>query len=180
MKAKRAGESGSEPVHGEEGAEQPGHSALAGQIIARRAHIAVVDEEIFARLLVRLLTTFGLCATAFSSAEAFLAACCSDPARFDWLVTDSHLPDTTGATGLDLLTRLRESPEGCCVRVIVMSGLYRSDTEDWEQRIRSAGAEIFLHKPFDIQELVAALRRPHPGLLPLENLKYVTGAAAYH
>lgn len=179
MKAKRAGTSAPESSREGDGAGQPGQSALAGETITGRVHVAVVDEEIFARLLVRLLTAFGFCATAFSGAEALLNVCRSEPTRFDWVVTDSHLPDTTGATGLDLLTRLQELPEGCCVRGIVISGMDPRDAEDWEQRIRSSGAEIFLHKPFDIKELVAVLRRPHPHVLSRENLNSAAGSPIY-
>jgi CheY-like chemotaxis protein len=179
MKAKRAGASAPESSREGDGAGQPGQSALAGETIAGRVYVAVVDEEIFARLLVRLLTAFGFCATAFSSAEALLNVCRSEPSRFDWVVTDSHLPDTTGATGLELLTRLREYSIDCHVRGIVISGMYPRDAQDWEQRVRSSGAEFFLHKPFDIQELVAALRCPHPHVLSRENLKSTVGSPIY-
>jgi FixJ family two-component response regulator len=69
------------------------------------SNIAIVDEEIFARVLIRLLNIFGYSATAFRDAASFLDAFRRAPRRFDCLITDSHLPETTG-TETRTITRL--------------------------------------------------------------------------
>jgi CheY-like chemotaxis protein len=144
------------------------------------SNIAIVDEEIFARVLIRLLNIFGYSATAFRDAASFLDAFRRAPRRFDCLITDSHLPETTGATGLDLLARVRKLPSGKELRVIVLSGLRAEDSEAWERQIRAAGAYALLYKPFDIHDLVAALHCSSPGspeATNIQSLKNMPGDA---
>ena len=98
-----------------------------------------------------LVAGLGLCGWAVDDvatrldAEAAMAA-----ASFDAVVLDVMLPD---GSGIDLLQRLRGS--GDRTPVILLTAL--DDTRD---RIRGldAGADDYLGKPFDLDELTARLR----------------------
>lgn len=81
--------------------------------------------------------------------EAFAAAC---P---DAVLVDVVLPRLDG---LQVCERLKSTPEGALIPVLVMSGVYRNERE----AMRSFGADGFLLKPF----MPDALRKRLAGLFP--------------
>jgi FixJ family two-component response regulator len=73
---------------------------------ATQTYVAIIDDdESLSRSLGRFLRASGIQATAYASAEAFLAG--SERSRFDCLIIDVQLGG--GMTGLDLSQRLAAS-----------------------------------------------------------------------
>ena len=110
--------------------------------------LLVDDEEGFTEVLAKRLRRRGFAAVvALTGAEA-LAAAASHP--FDVAVVDYRLSD---ADGLTLLPQLRTAPD----RPTVIAVTARDQVSD---RIRGldAGADDYLVKPYDPEELLARLR----------------------
>lgn len=111
--------------------------------------IAVVDDDrSMTRMLTRVLSSAGFEVAVFHSAEEFLTAYAMIEARC--LVLDVDLP---GMSGLDLQWRLRET--GQDVPILFISG---HATEQTRQQALSAGAIGLLSKPFNIDDLLNAIR----------------------
>src|SRR3954465_12168655 len=68
--------------------------------------------------------------------------------RPDLIILDVMLPDINGK---EVCHRVRADPTLEDVRIICISGMIE---EDKIQELRLAGADDFLHKPFDIEELI--------------------------
>ena len=68
--------------------------------------------------------------------------------RPDLIVLDVMLPDINGK---EVCHRVRSDPSLEDVRILCISGMIE---EDKIQELRLAGADDFLHKPFDIEELI--------------------------
>jgi len=66
----------------------------------------------------------------------------------DLIVLDVMLPDINGK---EVCHRVRADPNMEDVRIICISGMIE---EDKVQELRLSGADDFLHKPFDIEELI--------------------------
>ena len=78
--------------------------------------------------------------------------------RPDIIVLDVMLPDINGK---EVCQRVRADPTLEEVRILCISGMVE---EDKIQELRLAGADHFLHKPFDIMELIDQMC----GLLQIE------------
>ena len=112
------------------------------------AHIHVVDDDAAVRTaIVRLLGAEGFTATAYGSAESFLAG--SDPQEHGCLVLDVALP---GLDGLALQQALAE--RGSHLPIIFLTG--RADVPMCAQAMK-LGAFDFLTKPVDVTVLLAAI-----------------------
>jgi FixJ family two-component response regulator len=103
-------------------------------------------------MLTRVLSSAGFEVAVFHSAEEFLAAYAMIDARC--LVLDVDLP---GMSGLDLQWRLKEA--GQHVPILLVSG---HATEQTRQQALSNGAIGLLSKPFDIEDLLSAIRSLEP------------------
>jgi FixJ family two-component response regulator len=111
--------------------------------------IAVVDDDEMVRTgLERVLRTSGYPATAFASAEEFLASGRLQECRC--LIADIRMP---GLSGLDLQSRLIDDGHPIPIIFITAHG-------DEKMRIRAmrAGAAAFLAKPFDRVVLLERVR----------------------
>jgi FixJ family two-component response regulator len=109
----------------------------------------VDDDEAVREALRSLIRWLGLHCETFESAAAFLAA-----DRFDGpscLILDVHLP---GISGLDLPAELGRA--GAMLPVVYITG---QGTIPMGVRAMKAGAVEFLTKPFDEQELLAAIEQ---------------------
>src|SRR5258708_6756661 len=78
--------------------------------------------------------------------------------RPDLIVLDVMLPDINGK---EVCHRVRADPTLEDVRILCISGMIE---EDKVQELRLSGADDFLHKPFDIEELIDRMC----GLLEIE------------
>ena len=122
-----------------------------------KRRILVVDDD---RLLCELVrTTFELEGFEVHEAHHVIEAeRALAEAKPDAIVLDIGLP---GIDGLFYCERLRESPQGRSVPIVVISGSAEVGT-----RAAAAGASGFLHKPFDPIELLTVVERML-GVIPL-------------
>ncbi len=65
---------------------------------------------------------------------------------FDVIICDFMLP---GLSGLDLIERIRSNKESCRTPILMISGHASIVME----RAKSAGADLFLNKPFTLTQL---------------------------
>lgn len=130
------------------------------------ASIVVVDDEPdIGEVIRRVLVRAGFETTVVGSAAAALQAIALHPP--DVVITDIIMPKTNG---VELIKRLHaEFPR---IRVIAISGggsfgplLYKPEaisTHAFLAAAREAGAHEILTKPFDLSELLGAIRRQLP------------------
>ncbi len=85
--------------------------------------------------------------------------------RFDIIICDFMLP---GISGIDLIERLRADQRTSAVPIIMISG---HTNYAMEGRAKSAGANVFLNKPFTLSQLRAAVNSllAQPKVDPFEN-----------
>lgn len=129
----------------------------------RPALLLVEDDRELTDLLTRLLRGEGYQLTVATDGQRGLHLGLTG--TFDVVVVDRGLP---AVEGLDLIGRLRR--HGVCTPVLVLSA--RASTLDRVAGL-DAGAEDYLTKPFEVEELLARLRallrrhRDHAATLPL-------------
>ena len=105
------------------------------------------DEEINRALLERLLQGFGYDVVPVSSgAEALSALRRLQP---DLVLLDVQMP---GMTGFEVCAQLKQAPETRLIPVALVTGL---NSRDHKIRGLQAGADDFIGKPFDPEELQA-------------------------
>jgi two-component system, LuxR family, response regulator FixJ len=113
----------------------------------------VDDDAPIRKLLTQLVTSVGLCASAFQTAESFLADYAPD--RPGCLLLDVRMP---AMSGLELQQTLIE--RGCQMPIIILTGF--GDVPTAVQSLK-AGAFDFVEKPFQTNRLLdtilAAVRR---------------------
>jgi len=113
-----------------------------------RETVFVVDDDASIREgLANLLEAVGIASEQFASAEDFLGQW--DPTRPGCLVLDARLP---GMTGVEFQERLRTS--SISIPIIFMTA--HGDIP-MVRKVMKAGAVEFLTKPFEKQELLAAI-----------------------
>lgn len=85
--------------------------------------------------------------------------------RFDIIICDFMLP---GISGIDLIERLRADERTRAVPILMISG---HTNYAMDGRAKSAGANLFLNKPFTISQLRTAVNSllAQPKVDPLEN-----------
>jgi signal transduction histidine kinase len=111
--------------------------------------LVVEDEPDSLDMLTTLLGKQGLQVTAVSSADAALAAW--SRGRFDALVSDIRMP---GRDGCELVAEIRGLENGARVRAVAVSA---NATSQDRERALAAGFDVHLAKPFDPDDLLAAL-----------------------
>jgi two-component system response regulator FixJ len=131
--------------------------------------VHVVDDDEAVRDSLRvLLEASGFVVRTYDSAAVFLAA--AAPALRGCALIDVRMPEIDG---LELQQRLNE--RGIRLPVIVMTG--QGDIPV-AVRAMKAGAVDFLEKPFNEEELLAAVRRALEESQQLEELEFVARKAA--
>ena len=115
--------------------------------------LVVEDDEATAELVRAVLNDVpGWGATVVHDAAA--ARTVFQHVRVEVLVLDVNLP---GISGLELLELFRHDPQWSEPPVILMSA--NVDQPDLRDVLRHDGALRFIHKPFDVDDLVAAVQR---------------------
>jgi FixJ family two-component response regulator len=116
--------------------------------VSRDLEIAVIDDdESFRVALVESLSSLGYGADGYASAEDYIRAI--EDKLFDCVVTDIHMP---GTSGLDLMKLL--AARGGTIPVVLITA--RSET-NLEAKAAAAGAACVLRKPFEINELIECI-----------------------
>src|SRR5262245_25513253 len=111
--------------------------------------LVVEDESDTAESLALLLRLWGYDARVASDGASALDAV--PTFRPNLILLDLALPQLNG---FEVTRRLRQRPEGADVPVWVVSGYGRDEDR---RRAREAGADLFLLKPFDPDQLRALL-----------------------
>jgi DNA-binding response OmpR family regulator len=121
----------------------------------RRMKILVVDDDEYSRdALAYLLSAEGHEAVSAADAETgYALACESAP---DAIVLDLSLPD---AHGSELIARVRGHEALKEVPILVVTGM----PDDEAQSAVRSGANAFLIKPIDFDDLVKAIPNLEPG-----------------
>jgi RNA polymerase sigma factor (sigma-70 family) len=115
-----------------------------------RPTVFVIDDDpSVRRALARLFRAMGIRAETFDSADEFLA--CPAPSGPGCVVLDLQMP---GRSGLDLQQML--AGVGAWLPIVFLTGHGDIATS---VRAMKAGAADFLTKPFDNEQLLAAVRR---------------------
>lgn len=113
--------------------------------------LLIVDDEVdIVDLLRDVLTNEGYVVDAAPSAEDALALIHEH--IYDAAILDFNLPDMDGVM---LHRQIREKDPELANRSVFMSGLVQSDTNLGYYAAQGAG---FLSKPFDIEDVLAAMR----------------------
>jgi CheY-like chemotaxis protein len=117
----------------------------------RRIRILVVDDEASIRSLCCLiLQEADIDTVEAGNAESALAILSIDQS-FDLILTDIHLP---GSSGVDLLHAVRSM--GLNIKILVMTGY---DTNDRIVQTVAHNASGIIKKPFQIEDLLEAVRK---------------------
>jgi FixJ family two-component response regulator len=137
---------------------------------SEQPHIAIVDDDRSVRkALQRLLATAGFDADAYPSGETFL-----DSLRDripDCLLLDLKMP---GLSGAEVQQRLHSS--GVRIPTIILSA---HDDAETRKECLAAGAQRFLAKPLEGQELLAAVDRIVVGCAPFSGSRKNRGAGRH-
>jgi two-component system OmpR family response regulator len=129
-------------------AAAPGETWNGFQRRSKMARVLIVNDEIdLLKLCAETLREAGYEADFVAGGHA--AVDCARRRRPDLIVVDWVMPDMDGNA---VLARLKGHPETRDIPVLAMSAL-----PDGELRAQLAGADHFLPKPFDIDDLVNAV-----------------------
>jgi class 3 adenylate cyclase len=125
--------------------------------------LVVDDDGDMAAFLARIVTEEGMAADIVHDGAAAMAAVAASAP--DLVLLDVMLP---GASGYEVCRRLKADPSTALIPVVLVTAL-----EDRASRVRGiqAGADDFLHKPVQPEELIArvkTLRRLHETRRELE------------
>ncbi len=123
--------------------------AVNHDVVTGRPVIGIVDDDSSVRTAVgRLVRSQGFAAEVFPSGEELLRS--DRLTDFSCLIVDVAMP---GLSGLELQARL--AADGCSLPIIFITAL---DDAHVQAQALAAGASGFLSKPFDDEELLAAIR----------------------
>ncbi len=114
--------------------------------------LAIDDDAIVRRLLVRLLTNQGYEVRTAADGEAGLAALAEEdcPAA---VICDLCLP---GISGIEVVRRIREQERWKGIPVLMLTG---EGAEETRGAALNSGADLFLTKPFSSYEIVEAIHK---------------------
>jgi DNA-binding response OmpR family regulator len=108
--------------------------------------LVIEDDPSLAQLIVYMLSREGFETLSFADGEEGLDAVRRYRPKI--LILDLTLP---GMRGDEICRAIREDPELCGTFVVVMTAL---DDREARQRVRDAGANCYMCKPFDPSRLV--------------------------
>ena len=114
------------------------------------AHIFVVDdEEDILDLVSLILTKYGYTLTKFKKGQKVHEEASKN--KPDLLLVDLIMPEITG---IDVIKQIRADSETKNIPIVIFSALGNKERVD---EALEAGANMYLRKPFQINELVEAI-----------------------
>jgi CheY-like chemotaxis protein len=120
--------------------------------VTRKRILLVEDDALGREVLRRSLVLLGYGAEVAASGEEAVAAAARR--RYDLVLLDCRM---TGIDGFEALRRIRAAEgEGARTRVVAMTA---DASPGFAERIRAAGFDGFLAKPFRVEELKALIER---------------------
>ncbi|MGW8247882.1 MAG: response regulator [Acidiferrobacterales bacterium] len=114
--------------------------------------LIVDDDEAFSRMLVRWFDSMPYEIEIDVASNGFQAGYKARQKSPDLILLDVMM---SGVSGIDVVEALKEEVETSHIRIIGMTG---AATKSRIKRMVNVGAEKVLQKPFDISDLVAAIR----------------------
>ena len=115
------------------------------------AKILVIDDDADIRFVIRMnLTAEGFEVVEAADGDAAVALARTE--RPELVISDILLP---GRNGYEVLHEIRADPELAAIPVVFLTGK-DADDDIWEGYV--AGADYYLTKPFDPDELIAFVR----------------------
>ncbi len=124
------------------------HSAIQG---GNERILFVDDEDFFADLFSRILSTLGYKMTTTNNSINAFELFASDPDQFDLLITDQTMP---GTTGLELVQKVHEiNPE---FPVIICTGFSENIVNKTSEEI---GVSDIIYKPATKKDLAISIRK---------------------
>jgi twitching motility two-component system response regulator PilH len=123
--------------------------------MSRRPHLVLIvdDEPAISRLLSLFLERSGYRAVVATNADQGVALAISE--RPSLIVCDEQMP---GGNGEELLMNVKKHPLTSHIPVVMIGGSATYGMMDWE----SKGAEAFIPKPFQINEILTVIRKILP------------------
>lgn len=117
--------------------------------------LVIEDDEFFRKVVLQMLQRKGYEAKGAEDVRSGYAAAMREMP--DVILADYRLPD---GTGLDFFKSLSRLSSAMRWRYILMSASFLDVNEPLNQVLSAHGISCFLHKPFLISELQAALANP--------------------
>jgi CheY-like chemotaxis protein len=109
--------------------------------------VLVADDDVEICSLIQTILRRGpYVLTICNDAESALVHVQRDP-PFDIIICDFMLP---GISGIELITQVRSNPASADVPIVMISG---HNNYAMDARAKSAGANVFLNKPFTLRQL---------------------------
>lgn len=124
----------------------PAESSSAPAAETARTVLVVDDSKFFRELILDVLRPLSL--TFITAADGNGALQAIRRERPALVILDLHLP---GRSGYELLREVRADDSLKGIRLLAISGVFRTETDAAE--VRLAGADDFLHKSFKPEEL---------------------------
>jgi two-component system response regulator RpaA len=118
----------------------------------RRRILVVDDDQAVVDLITEVLATDNRFETR-SVNNGFAAGMLAKEYHPDLIILDVMLPDINGKAVCELV---RGDPTMSDIKIICISGMVE---EDKIEELKEAGADDFLHKPLDIDELIRRMCR---------------------
>src|SRR5205085_9301697 len=133
-------------------------------LVSSRRKVLLVDDDVeLVEVMTKFLDEDGRFEVKIAT-TGFDAGMLVKENRPDMLVLDVMLPDINGK---EVCQRVRADNTMEDVRILCISGMIE---EDKIQDLRLAGADDFLHKPFEIEELIDRMC----GLMEIESMDTTT------
>jgi len=115
-----------------------------------RSLLIVDDDRQLNQFLVALFTTEVAGLTVYAAEDGFEAGRLVAIHNPEVVLLDVMMP---GIDGVDVCRRIKSSPQTAYIRVVGMTGFHTSEVVS---RMKSAGAQALLRKPFENAEVLAA------------------------
>jgi two-component system phosphate regulon response regulator PhoB len=122
-----------------------------GYMVKHAKVMVVEDNETVRTLLSRILANAGCIAVTVSNGEHAWLMATEDPP--DLMLVDYDLPELNGA---DLIQRIRHARSEHLAKLPIIGITVGAD---WGQRLDVAGATAVMQKPFNLVEIIAAVRK---------------------
>ena len=126
-----------------------------GRVLAGAGKVLVVDDDRDTQILLRqVLSNLGIDVRTTASGRRALELAQQD--KFDLILLDLKLPG--GMDGYQVLTQLKQNEQTAAIPVIVLTGSLTTE-EIKRRKVLALGADRFMTKPFEINDLVGEIRR---------------------
>jgi DNA-binding response OmpR family regulator len=126
-----------------------------GRVLAGAGKVLVVDDDRDTQILLRqVLSNLGIDVRTTASGRRALELAQQD--KFDLVLLDLKLPG--GMDGYQVLTQLKQNEQTAAIPVIVLTGSLTTE-EIKRRKVLALGADRFMTKPFEINDLVGEIRR---------------------